>query len=73
MISLWRATATCPSGKPVDWIATVKAVNLRGFRTWVEVGPGKVYGSLVRKVDTDNRVSNVEDIKSLSATVKVTG
>lgn len=59
--------------KPVDWIKTVQAVNLRGFRTWVEVGPGKTYSTLVRKVDTDNRISNVEDLKSLSTTVKVTG
>lgn len=59
--------------QPVDWVTTVQKVNQRGFRTWVEVGPGKVYGSLVRKIDTDNRVSNVEDVKSLSTTVKVTG
>jgi malonyl CoA-acyl carrier protein transacylase len=57
----------------VDWIKTVQAVNLRGFRTWAEIGPGKTYGTLVRKIDMDNRVSNVEDIKSLSTTVKVTG
>lgn len=72
-IEMVRDVLTKQYSKPVDWIATVKAVNLRGFRTWVEVGPGKVYGPLVRKVDTDNRVSNVEDIKSLSTTVKVTG
>ncbi|HVZ80924.1 MAG TPA: ACP S-malonyltransferase [bacterium] len=68
-----REVLTCQYSKPVDWVTTVQKVNQRGFRTWVEVGPGKVYGSLVRKVDTDNRISNVEDVKSLSTTVKVTG
>ncbi len=59
--------------RPVQWVKLVKTLNERGLRTWVEVGPGKVWGNLVRKVDTDNRVSNVEDAKSLSVTVKVTG
>ena len=68
-----RDVLTKQYSKPVDWIKTVKAVNFRGFRTWVEVGPGKTYGTLVRKIDTDNRISNVEDLKSLSTTVKVTG
>ena len=68
-----RDVLTKQYSKPVDWIKTVQAVNFRGFRTWVEVGPGKTYGTLVRKIDTDNRVSNVEDLKSLSTTVKVTG
>lgn len=68
-----RDVLTKQYSKPVDWIATVKAVNFRGFRTWVEVGPGKVYSTMVRKIDTDNRITNVEDLKSLSTTVKVTG
>lgn len=58
---------------PVRWEDTVKAVILRGFRTWVEVGPGRVYSSMVKKIDVDTRNSNVEDMKSLSAMVKVTG
>lgn len=72
-IEMVRDVLTRQYSKPVDWIKTVQAVNQRGFRTWVEVGPGKTYSTLVRKVDTDNRVSNVEDLKSLSTTVKVTG
>jgi [acyl-carrier-protein] S-malonyltransferase len=68
-----RDVLTKQYSKPVDWIKTVQAVNLRGFRTWVEIGPGKTYSALVRKVDTDNRISNVEDLRSLSTTVKVTG
>lgn len=59
--------------KPVQWVKLVKTLNERGLRTWVEVGPGKVWGNLVRKVDANNRITNVEDAKSLSVTVKITG
>ncbi|HUO57025.1 MAG TPA: ACP S-malonyltransferase [bacterium] len=58
---------------PVDWIKTVTAANLRGFRVWVEVGPGKVYGTMVRKIDKNNMVTNVENSQTLTAAVKATG
>jgi [acyl-carrier-protein] S-malonyltransferase len=59
--------------KPVQWIKTVQAAIGRGFRTWVEVGPGKTYTGFVKKTDVDTRIMNVEDVKSLSTTVKITG
>ena len=58
---------------PVQWVDTVRAVILRGFRTWVEIGPGRVYTTMVKKIDVDTRNTNVEDAKSLSTAVKVTG
>jgi len=58
---------------PVQWVETVKAVIFRGFRNWVEVGPGRVYSSMVKKIDVDTRSTNVEDMKTLSTMVKVTG
>jgi [acyl-carrier-protein] S-malonyltransferase len=57
---------------PVRWDLVVKNVCDRGFRTWVECGPGKVYSSLVKKNDANNRVTNVEDVKSLALMVKLT-
>jgi [acyl-carrier-protein] S-malonyltransferase len=68
-----RAVLTKQYSHPVQWVQTVKAVIFRGFRTWVEVGPGRVYSSMVKKIDVDTRITNVEDMKSLSTTVKVTG
>jgi [acyl-carrier-protein] S-malonyltransferase len=56
----------------VNWTGTVRALIDRGFRTWVELGPGKTYGTLVKKIDTNTRVANVEDIKSLGTAIKVT-
>jgi hypothetical protein len=38
----------------------------------VECGPGRVYSSLVKKNDANNRVTNVEDVKSLALMVKLT-
>ena len=68
-----RSVLTRQYSKPVQWVQTVKAVNHRGFRTWTEVGPGRLYGSLVKKIDKDNLITNLEDVKSLTAAVKVTG
>ncbi len=68
-----RAVLVKQLSSPVQWVESVKAVILRGFRTWVEVGPGRVYTSMVKKIDVDTRSSNVEDMKTLAAMVKVTG
>lgn len=57
---------------PVDWIRSVKMMIDRGFRTWVEVGPKTIYGDFIRKIDKNNRVCSVENMKSLSIAVQVT-
>lgn len=57
---------------PVDWVKSVQALNQRGYRIWAEIGPGKLYGSLVRRIDKNNLVTNVEDMNSLNNMVKVT-
>ena len=59
--------------RPVQWSQTVRAAIGRGYRTWVEVGPGKTYTSFVKKTDVDTRVMNVEDAKSLTTVIKITG
>ena len=58
--------------RPVDWTATVNVLMGRGYRSFVELGPGKVYTTLVKRIDTNTRIANVEDIKSLSVAIKVT-
>jgi [acyl-carrier-protein] S-malonyltransferase len=58
--------------KPVDWIATVQGLVGRGLRSFVELGPGKVYTTLVKRIDSNTRIANVEDIKSLALALKVT-
>jgi [acyl-carrier-protein] S-malonyltransferase len=58
--------------RPVDWTATVRVLIERGLRSYVELGPGKVYTTLVKRIDTNTRIANVEDVKSLSVALKVT-
>lgn len=72
-VEMVRDVLTKQYSSPVDWVKTVKNANHRGFRMWMEVGPGKIYTSMVKKIDKDNLVTNVEDAKSLSAAVKLTG
>ena len=67
-----RDTIVRQYSRPVDWTATVHNLIGRGFRTFVELGPGKVYTTLVKRIDTNTRSANVEDIKSLSVAIKVT-
>jgi len=58
--------------KPINLTNTVKVMIERGFRTWVEVGPGSLYGGFIRKIDNNNRIANVENMKSLSIAVRIT-
>ena len=54
---------------PVRWIEVVETLAREGVTTVVELGPGTVLGGLVKKIDKNLRVSNVEDPASLEATV----
>jgi [acyl-carrier-protein] S-malonyltransferase len=58
--------------RPVDWTATVRVLIERGLRSYVELGPGKVYTTLVKRIDSNTRIANVEDVRSLSVALKVT-
>ena len=55
---------------PVRWYDIIRNMLDDGVRTFVEVGPGKVLGGLVRKIvplDINTRIFNVQDVKSLQA------
>jgi [acyl-carrier-protein] S-malonyltransferase len=53
----------------VLWQPSVERMAADGVTTFVEVGPGKVLGGLVRKCARGARVLNVESPESLDATV----
>lgn len=53
---------------PVRWEAVVRRLAREGATTFVEVGPGRVLGGLIRKTDRSLRVANVEDPDSLAST-----
>jgi [acyl-carrier-protein] S-malonyltransferase len=70
-----RTAAECREGlvrqvsAPVRWQESVERLLGEGASTFVEVGPGSVLWGLVKKISRQARVSNVEDPKSLDATL----
>ncbi|MBV8856482.1 MAG: ACP S-malonyltransferase [Acidobacteria bacterium] len=63
-----RAALVRQVSSPVRWRESVEVLWREGARTFVEVGPGKVLGGLVRHTTHDARALHVEDAASLEAT-----
>ena len=55
---------------PVQWDKSIRLIGGTGVSHFVEIGPGKVLGGMVRRILDDAACSNVEDIKSLEKTVE---
>jgi [acyl-carrier-protein] S-malonyltransferase len=55
---------------PVLWLQSVRYLIGQGVDTFIEVGPGKVLSGLVRQIDRDVRVFNVENSESLANTIE---
>lgn len=53
---------------PVKWLQSVQKLIAEDVTTFVEVGPGKVLSGLVRQIDRDVRILNVENSESLRNT-----
>lgn len=51
--------------QPVLWESSMKRLIADGFRCFIEVGPGSVLKNLMRRIDRDVQVLNVEDMKTL--------
>lgn len=54
---------------PLLWEDSIKAIADSGTGTFVEVGPGKVLSGLIKRIEPDAKTFNVEDMKSLEATL----
>jgi len=50
---------------PLLWEDSIKAVINSGINTFIEVGPGKVLSGLIKRIDPEARVYNVEDEEGL--------
>ena len=50
---------------PVLWAQSMSALVGRGFRTFIEVGPGRVLSGLLKDVGRDLRITNVQDTATL--------
>ncbi len=55
---------------PVRWEASIRLLVDEGVNTFVEVGPGRVLTGLLRQIERSVATLNVEDEKSLAATVE---
>ena len=55
---------------PVRWEESVRLLIDEGVNTFVEVGPGRVLSGLLRQIERSAGALNVEDEKSLAATVE---
>jgi [acyl-carrier-protein] S-malonyltransferase len=55
---------------PVRWEESVRMLIDEGVNTFVEVGPGRVLAGLLRQIERSVATLNVEDEKSLAATVE---
>jgi [acyl-carrier-protein] S-malonyltransferase len=53
----------------VRWIDCVQALIGAGATIFIEVGPGKVLGGLLRQIDPSQKALNVEDAASLEKTL----
>jgi len=53
----------------VRWVDCIQSLIGAGATIFVEVGPGKVLGGLLRQIDPTQKALNVEDIASLDKTL----
>lgn len=53
---------------PVRWLESMQLLLQQGVDTFVEVGAGKVLSGLMRQINRDAKMLNVEDAESLAAT-----
>ena len=58
---------------PVRWSESIKLLLDEGVTRFIEVGPGKVLSGLVRQINRQCQILNVEDVQSLNATVTALG
>ncbi len=49
---------------PVRWLESIRRMTGEGVDTFVEVGPGKILSGLVRQIDREVRIMNVDNVES---------
>lgn len=55
---------------PVRWQTTIENMIAEGFDTFIEVGAGKTLSGLVKKINADVKIYNVDSAETLADTVK---
>ena len=55
---------------PVQWEGSIKKIASQGVDTFFEIGPGKVLKGLLRRIDSNLKVWNIETIKDIDSLPK---
>jgi len=55
---------------PVRWLSCVEWLGARGVSTYVECGPGKVLTGLVKRIDREASLHNIQDVSTLEASTQ---
>lgn len=55
---------------PVLWLQSIRFLIEQGVDTFVEIGPGKVLSGLIKQIDRDVRVLNIENSESLGSIIE---
>jgi [acyl-carrier-protein] S-malonyltransferase len=57
--------------KPVQWSETMSFMLNAGVQTFVEFGPGRTLGGMLKRISTDATIVNIDTVEALSAVVDV--
>jgi len=68
-----RAALVGQVASPVRWSESIKRLLDEGVTRFVELGPGKVLSGLIKRMQPDAEILNVEDAPSLEATAAIVG
>lgn len=55
---------------PLLWEDSIRVIVESGINTFVEVGPGRVLSGLIKRIEPDAKIMNVEDMESLEKTLR---
>jgi [acyl-carrier-protein] S-malonyltransferase len=52
--------------KPVQWVECINTIANDGIHDFIEAGPGKVLAGLIKRIDSESNVYNIEDLDIFS-------
>ncbi len=64
-----KASLVRQLNSPLLWEDSIRLMIENGVETFIEVGPGKVLSGLIKRIDKNAGMLNVEDTKSLTETL----
>lgn len=56
---------------PLLWEDSIRNIVNKGVGTFIEVGPGKVLSGLIKRIEPEAKILNVEDMASLGKTLQL--